>query len=87
MSTQVGNTISDMTRREIPSIEVSGWKAEYSTGRTPTGEWFALGTITHSGEKRAMPAWVVVGTGTTVDEAVSNLTLEVRSQAENSSRL
>lgn len=88
MSNQVGVTISDATvKRQAPVIEADGLKAEYSTGCTPTGEWFALGTITHDGEKRAMPAWVVVGTGATIDEAVISLTQEVRAQARSSVRL
>lgn len=66
-----------------PTIEVEGLTAQYSTGCTPTGEWFALGTIARNGKLKTTPAWVVVGTGTTKEEAVQSLTSEVRLQAVN----
>lgn len=68
-------------------IKAAGLAAEYSTGCTPTGEWFALGTILREGTLTSMPAWVVVGTGTTRDEAVSNLATEISAQAHGSARI
>ena len=70
-----------------PKIEVEGLTAEYSTGCTPTGEWFALGTIVREGGAKATPAWVVVGTGATMDEAVQNLTSEMEVKASGYARL
>lgn len=82
MTDHAGVTTSQTTRdRRPPVIETSGLTAEYSTGCTPTGEWFALGTIQRTGHGTSMPAWVVVGTGATVDEAVTSLTHEIRAQA------
>ena len=83
MADQVGVTISQADQtREVPVIHTDGLTAEYSTGCTPTGEWFALGTITRQGTARTMPAWVVVGTGDSAEAAVSNLTLQVQAQAQ-----
>jgi hypothetical protein len=73
---------NDTLDRRAPVIETDGLVAEYSTGCTPTGEWFALGTIVSERGTRTMPAWVVVGTGTSMEEAVDSLALEVRSQAQ-----
>jgi hypothetical protein len=72
---------NDPADRRVPVIEADGLVAEYSTGRTPTGEWFALGTIVRDRGMRTMPAWVVVGTGESMEEALESLTLEIRSQA------
>lgn len=84
MTDQAGVTISDAaTERTIPYIEADGLTAEYSTGCTPTGEWFALGTITRNGGRRVGPASVIVGTGSSADEAVSSLTLEIRARARD----
>lgn len=82
MTDRSGVTISDAgTERKVPFIEADGLTAEYSTGCTPTGEWFALGTITRRGDERVTPAWVVVGTGSTADEAVNSLTSEIQVRA------
>lgn len=82
MTDRAGVTISDAARdRQVPFIQADGLTAEYSTGCTPTGEWFALGTITRAGDQRVVPAWVVVGTGSSADEAVSNLTDEIQARA------
>ena len=73
---------NDADNRRAPVIEANGLVAEYSTGTTPTGEWFALGTIVHDRGVRTMPAWVVVGTGTSKEEALNSLKLEIGSQAQ-----
>lgn len=69
--------------RSIRLIETAGLTAEYSTGSTPTGEWFALGTVIREAGKTSLPAWVLVGTGTNEDEAIQNLTTEIGTQARN----
>ena len=82
MTDRAGVTISAAGRdNRVPIIEAEGLIAEYSTGCTPTGEWFALGTITRNGEQRVAPAWVVVGTGSTADEAVDSLMHEIEIRA------
>lgn len=77
-------TVSESAQDRTPGIiETAGLRAEYSTGCTPTGEWFALGTIVRNVGTMSMPAWVLVGTGVTVDEAVQSLTNAIGSQARN----
>lgn len=75
-------TIPESTpERKARVIEAAGLTAEYSTGCTPTGEWFALGTIVREPGTTSTPAWVVVGTGASVDQAIQNLTVEIGAQA------
>ncbi len=62
-----------------PPIDVDGVSVAYSSGRRPDGSWFALGTIAHLGDERMGPAIVLVGLGTSLEDAVSNLTTEARS--------
>lgn len=82
MSNQGRVTISESTQeRTTRVIETAGLSAEYSTGCTPTGEWFALGTIVRSSGSISTPAWVVVGTGTSVEQAIESLTEEIGVQA------
>lgn len=88
MTDRSGVTISDaVTEHKVPFIEANGLTAEYSTGCTPTGEWFALGTITRNGDQRVTPAWVVVGTGSSADEAVDSLTHEIQARARTAARI
>ena len=84
MANQGRATVSESAQdRSVNVIEAAGLVAEYSTGCTPTGEWFALGTIVREAGARAMPAWVVVGTGTSVEEAVQGLAAEIETQARS----
>ena len=84
MANQGGVTVSGSAReRRVRMIESAGLTAEYSTGCTPTGEWFALGTIVREVGTTSMPAWVVVGTGASVEDAIQNLTNEIGTQARN----
>jgi hypothetical protein len=84
MTNHGGVLISD-TAQDRPAnvIEADGLTATYSTGCTPSGEWFALGTIARDAGVRTTPAWVVVGTGASSDEAVRSLTAEIRAQARS----
>ncbi len=61
-------TISDEIPLIRPSVQVSGITAEYSVGQTPTGEWFALGTL------RAQTSQLIIGTGPTETDAIEQLT-------------
>lgn len=84
MENQGGVTVSGSAQgRSVRLIESAGLTAEYSTGCTPTGEWFALGTIVRDVGAISMPAWVVVGTGASVEDAIQNLTYEIGTQARN----
>ena len=84
MANQGGVTVpGSAPERSVRMIEIAGLTAEYSTGCTPTGEWFALGTIVRKVGTTSMPAWVVVGTGANVEDAIQNLTNEIGTQARN----
>ena len=52
-----------MPLREIPILRTQGLFAEYTTGRAPSGEWFALGTVRSETPLPSPPAWILVGTG------------------------
>lgn len=56
--------------------------AEYSTGRTPTGDYFALGTIRGDEDAPLRPAWVIIGTGLSEEDAIRHLTRELEHQAQ-----
>lgn len=62
-------------------LRTKGLLAEYSTGRSPSGEWFALGTVRSELPGRDQPAWMLVGTGETADDAVSTLQRQMESEA------
>lgn len=62
-------------------IRTSGLLAEYTTGQAPSGEWFALGSVRVEIETRRHPAWMIVGTGETVEDAVSGLLTQLEREA------
>jgi hypothetical protein len=62
-------------------LRTHGLLAEYSTGQAPSGEWFALGSVRVEDESRRQPAWMLVGTGNTVEDAVSRLLTEMEDAA------
>lgn len=55
--------------------------AEYSLGQTPSGEWFALGSVRSEQALQQMPAWILVGTGRSAEDAVGGLMVELESEA------
>ena len=59
-----------------------GLLAEYSIGQTEAGGWFAIGSVRCDSPSLYHPAWVIVGTGSTSDDAVAAL----RSQLELEAR-
>jgi hypothetical protein len=63
-------------------LRMRGLLAEFSTGQAPSGEWFALGTVRAEDEVRRQPAWMLVGTGKTVEDAVSRLLNEMEHAAQ-----
>lgn len=50
---------------------------EYSSGRTPSGEWFAIGSVYVRPTPRLHPAWIVVGYGANAAAAVADLRQQV----------
>lgn len=84
MTNQGSVTVSGSAQDRTPAIiETAGLRAEYSTGCTPTGEWFALGTIVCNIGTISIPAWVLVGTGANAAEAIQSLTTAIGLQAGN----
>jgi hypothetical protein len=64
-------------------IKTSGLLAEYTTGKTVAGEWFALGSVrTEIPLESRQPAWLIVGTGESVEDAVSTLLTELEREAQ-----
>jgi hypothetical protein len=64
-------------------IKTSGLLAEYTTGKTVAGEWFALGSVRTDGPHvDRQPAWLIVGTGKSADDAVSRLLTELEHEAQ-----
>jgi hypothetical protein len=67
---------------EVRIIKTSGLLAEYTTGKTVAGEWFALGSVRAETPLDArQPAWLIVGTGESAEDAVSRLLTELELEA------
>jgi hypothetical protein len=60
-----------------------GLLAEYSVGQTEAGGWFAIGSVRCASASLYHPAWVIVGTGTTSDDAVAELRLQLDLEARH----
>lgn len=63
-------------------LRTNGLFAEYTMGRAPSGEWFALGSVRSEQPLALRPAWVIVGTGSTAEDAVGRLQSELETQAQ-----
>jgi len=68
--------------REVPVLRTRGLLAEYTTGQAPSGEWFALGTVRSEIPLNSPPAWILVGTGQSVEDAIGGLLMELESEAQ-----
>ncbi len=62
-------------------LRTRGLLAEYTTGRAPSGEWFALGSVRGEPPVSAPPAWILVGTGPSAEDAVGGLLIELETKA------
>lgn len=69
-------------RRAAPIVRTNGLLAEYSVGMRPSGEWFALGTVRGEDMGFQHPAWVLVGMGTSQEDAVASLTARLKFEAD-----
>jgi hypothetical protein len=67
--------------RNVRILQSRGLLAEYTTGQAPSGEWFALGSVRSEVPLTTPPAWILVGTGPSAEEAVGGLMLELESEA------
>lgn len=62
-------------------LRTEGLLAEYRTGQAPWGEWFALGSVRGELTLPGQPAWILVGAGSSADEAVGGLLIELQTEA------
>ena len=67
--------------RNARILRTHGLLAEYTTGQAPSGEWFALGSVRSEIALTSPPAWILVGTGRSVDDAVGGLMIELETEA------
>jgi hypothetical protein len=64
-------------------IRSHGLTAEYSVGQTVAGRWFAIGSVRCLSTSLNHPAWVIVGTGTTADDAIAALQVQLDGEARH----
>jgi len=67
--------------RDTPTIEAGIIEVEYSSGRAPSGEWFAIGSVFSRPIPLLHPASIIVGTGMSATAAVDSLRKQVESEA------
>jgi hypothetical protein len=67
--------------RAAQILRTRGLLAEYTTGQAPSGEWFALGSVRSELPLTSPPAWILVGTGRSVEDAVSGLLTQLETEA------
>lgn len=67
--------------RNARILRTRGLLAEYTTGQAPSGEWFALGSVRSEVPLITPPAWILVGTGPSAEDAVGGLMIELESEA------
>ena len=75
---------SELGAKELRSARIlrtRGLLAEYTTGQAPSGEWFALGSVRSEMSLAGSPAWILVGTGPSAEDAVGGLMIELESEA------
>jgi hypothetical protein len=68
--------------KETRILRTKGLLAEYTTGQAPSGEWFALGTVRSELPLVSPPAWVLVGTGSSAEDAIGGLMIKLESEAQ-----
>jgi hypothetical protein len=62
-------------------LRTRGLWAEYTTGQSPSGEWFALGTIRSDLALPVPPARILVGAGRSAEDAVGGLLVQMETEA------
>ena len=67
--------------RNARILRTRGLQAEYTTGQAPSGEWFALGSVRSDVSLITPPAWILVGTGSSAEDAVGGLMIELETEA------
>jgi hypothetical protein len=70
-----------MELRNARILRTRGLQAEYTTGQAPSGEWFALGSVRSDVSLITPPAWILVGTGSSAEDAVGGLMIELETEA------
>lgn len=67
--------------RDARILRARGLLAEYTTGQSPSGEWFALGTVRGELPLPSTPAWILVGAGASAEDAIGGLMIQLESEA------
>lgn len=67
--------------RNARILRTQGLLAEYTTGQAPSGEWFALGSVRSELPLTSPPAWILVGTGRSAEDAIGGLMIELETEA------
>jgi len=60
-----------------PTIQAGALVAEYTAGKAPSGEWYALGSVHESALGTLRPATILVGAGASHDTALDSLRQEL----------
>jgi hypothetical protein len=62
-----------------PILREGALSAEYSIVRSSaTGDWVAVGSVREDDKPKLSPAWLLVGTGRSEDEAIEDLRQRLR---------
>jgi hypothetical protein len=70
-------------REDATVLRSLGLMADYSVGQTEAGMWFAIGSVRDASAALYHPAWVIVGTGFTADDAVAALQVQLEDEARH----
>lgn len=68
-------------QRPTAILRTKGVFAEYTTGRAPSGEWFALGSVRSEVDRMLSPGLLLVGVGPSPEDAIGGLLNELESAA------
>jgi hypothetical protein len=81
--TDVGKSPNTDTpeQRTTAILRSKGFFAEYTTGQAPSGEWFALGSVRSEMDRLVPPGLLLVGVGTSPEDAIGGLLSELESAA------
>lgn len=77
-----------MSVKQERVVEIQGFRAEYSTGQRRGGDWFALGTVRSQARnlERGQGTWMIVGAGVSAEDAVQEMTEQLRRQVASRAR-
>lgn len=76
-----GSRAEAQRERLVSVVRIGSVSAEYSTGRRPSGEWFALATLDAPTAAGFGPVRLTVATAASPEEAVQRLTQRIKLEA------